>query len=123
MLYTLTVVLVLIGIAAIALGLIAMRGTIAMISGIGEDDGHGQVKGPPQLARGNKYRTVIPAPLVRSRSSLSPILNSSRMASRQEPGPEPSLVVERRSSSELMRISMRPRVAARPNWASNSCRK
>src|SRR5271169_516316 len=38
-------------------------------------------------------------------------------------GIEPPLVMERHSSPELMRKSMRPCVAARPNWASNSCRK
>ena len=43
MLHTLTVILALIGTAAIALVLIIMRGTISM-SGVGEDDGHGQGK-------------------------------------------------------------------------------
>jgi hypothetical protein len=61
----------------------------------------------PQLMRGNKYRTVIPAPLVRSRSSVSPSLNSACMASQQEFDQEAPRGMVRLSSPELTRTSRR----------------
>ena len=66
---------------------------------------------------------VIPAPLVRSRTSVSPDLSSSCMASQQEADQEQFPGMVRHSSPELIRISMRPSVAARRNWTSNSCQK
>ena len=39
---------------------------------------------PPQMARGNKYRTVMPTPLVRSRIIVSPSFISACMASQQK---------------------------------------
>jgi hypothetical protein len=40
-------------------------------------------KAPQLTARGNRYLTVIPAPLDRSSTIVSPALHSSRMASQQ----------------------------------------
>ena len=60
-----------------------------------------------------KITDCHPAPLVRSRSSVSPGLNSACMASQQEPDPELPLVIERQSSPELMKSSIRPDITTR----------
>ena len=56
-------------------------------------------------ARGNRYLTVIPAPLDRSKSIVSPGLNSSCMASQQAFDQAVPLGILRQSSSELIRTS------------------
>jgi hypothetical protein len=70
--------------------------------------------GSPQLARGNKYRTVIPAPLARSIIKISPSFISASMASQQEADALP-VESERHNSPQLIRRSIRPYAAARPN--------
>jgi hypothetical protein len=82
-----------------------------------------QIVRPPQLTRGNMYRMVIPAPFARSRTIVSPSLNSACMASQQEFDHEAPRGMARHSSPELTRASICPSVAARPNWARSSCRK
>jgi len=74
-------------------------------------------------ARGKRQRTVIPAPLVRSTRRTSPALISSCIASQQVDIRRSPLRMERQSSPELTRMSIRPCVAARLMCASSSCLK
>jgi hypothetical protein len=67
-----------------------------------------QIVRPPQLTRGNMYRMVIPAPSARSRTIVSPSLNSACMASQQEADEELPRGMVRQSSPELIRTSIRP---------------